>query len=313
MISVEHRSRCAIFFIRVAASLCVFAFCAIGCGTPIRGNRQAPGAGRTEIDAFFEAIDRGDGDCIKSMIGSGRININDVWHSHPLWFYAIHGRNPEMCELLLNMGADLGAVARDGSDSLAAAIGTGDLDTVICILRAVLEKLPSFEMPPPIRSERYPHLPNVVRHDQKDDIHALEVFGARILGINNDIIVQRLVAGARNGNPDAMYEVGLAYATGEGVKRDFIEAETWLKKAEEAGIATAAQALRILLREAAFAQDGNAGKFLHARAEGGDPAAKFYLGLWYRLNGDMDSSKLWSKSAADAGFIHPGDTQEGSR
>jgi len=52
--------------------------------------------------------------------------------------------------------------------------------------------------------------------------------------------------GAENGNADAQNAVGLDYARGRGVNRDYGAARAWLEKAERNGNTAAAHNLRTL-------------------------------------------------------------------
>lgn len=47
------------------------------------------------------------------------------------------------------------------------------------------------------------------------------------------------------GLPDAMYDLGLCYASGTGVARDRAKAEEWFNKAASRGVERARQAIRM--------------------------------------------------------------------
>ncbi len=74
----------------------------------------------------------------------------------------------------------------------------------------------------------------------------------------NEYVNKRLEA-AENGQPEAYYDLGLLYSTGQGVKRDFISAHKWfnlaaLKGMKRAQVDRAELAREMNAREIAEAQ-----------------------------------------------------------
>ncbi|NVJ98455.1 MAG: sel1 repeat family protein [Alphaproteobacteria bacterium] len=53
-----------------------------------------------------------------------------------------------------------------------------------------------------------------------------------------DYVADRL-AKAENGTPEALYDLGLLYSTGQGVERDYIQAHKWFNLAAIRGLSRA--------------------------------------------------------------------------
>ena len=110
--------------------------------------------------------------------------------------------------------------------------------------------------------------------------------------------VSYLTESAEDGNSNAQFNLGLCYAKGCGVKRDFRKAAEWMRKAAENGDEDA---------EPLIEQFGKA-ETLRKKAEAGDAAAQgelagFYLDLAGALTqfGEMNDHKAayeWAKKAA---------------
>lgn len=134
---------------------------------------------------------------------------------------------------------------------------------------------------------------------------------------------------AEKGNqPEAMYQIGMLYANGEGVKQDITIAEEWLKKALAKNISWAKEPLDEIMK---FRNNGNDdltsavnayekadyAKALHhlqIAAEKGNTEAMVSLGLMYKKGEGTTIQKSkaiywWEQAAAkeaDSAYIHLG-------
>jgi TPR repeat protein len=112
---------------------------------------------------------------------------------------------------------------------------------------------------------------------------------------------------AEAGHAGAMYSLGLAFAKGDGVARDPIEALRWYRKAADAGNSGAMGALGFAYEEGAGVDADPVVAMLWWRkaAEAGDTPAMNRLGLAY-ANGvgvakDLARALNWFRKAAEAG------------
>jgi uncharacterized protein len=116
------------------------------------------------------------------------------------------------------------------------------------------------------------------------------------------------------GQPDAMYELYLAYKNGRGVASDRQTADTWLTKGAEAGQAWAQSLLGGRFAEPPFDADPlrrqpknmpEAVRWYGLSADQGCARGQYYLGLCYLkgdgLEQDEDRGLDWIRQAADQG------------
>jgi hypothetical protein len=95
--------------------------------------------------------------------------------------------------------------------------------------------------------------------------------------------ITTLKAQAKRGSVDAQYNLGVAYATGQGVQKDESEAASWYRKAAEQGDAGAQSSLA----DAYAFGKGVPKDYSHAvawyrkSAEQGDAGAQYNLGVLY--------------------------------
>ena len=113
------------------------------------------------------------------------------------------------------------------------------------------------------------------------------------------------LAMAYGGDAAAQYQVGVDYQDGDVVGRDFVQAESWFKKAADQGNAQAQLALGLLLEghnSGIAVDDGQAAALLHKAAGQGLAEAQFQLGLSYRhgigVTADNAQAASWLGKAA---------------
>ncbi|WP_339884073.1 tetratricopeptide repeat protein [Vreelandella maris] len=114
--------------------------------------------------------------------------------------------------------------------------------------------------------------------------------------------IRLLTQAAEQGDDYAMVLLGRAYREGNGVKRDLYKAKRWLTRAQEAGHASAADALAYVQRD--LGAEGNI-EALIAAAKNGHPSAMADLGRAY-LDGegverDQQQAESWLEQASQAG------------
>jgi len=107
--------------------------------------------------------------------------------------------------------------------------------------------------------------------------------------------------------PDALYNLGILYDNGQGVKQDYSSAAKWYTKAAEQGHASAQYNLGVLYDNGqGVKQDySSAAKWYTKAAEQGDASAQAWLGVLY-ANGqgvkqDYSSAAKWYTKAAEQG------------
>ena len=93
--------------------------------------------------------------------------------------------------------------------------------------------------------------------------------------------VQRNLAAAAKGDPDAQYRLGVLYQTGRGVRKDLKEAAKWYRLAANQGKAYAQMNLGMMYFDGeGIPQDKNEGvKLFTAAANRGDAMAQRRLGI----------------------------------
>ncbi len=122
--------------------------------------------------------------------------------------------------------------------------------------------------------------------------------------------VERFLEAAREGSPEAQFNMGILYAEGLGVERDYGEALTWFERAAEQGLANAQYNLAVMHehglagpRDAAMARQwyGRAAKLDH-------PQSQHNLAVIYaRGNGvsqDYTAAAKWFAAAAEHGLVN---------
>lgn len=122
-------------------------------------------------------------------------------------------------------------------------------------------------------------------------------------------VVIKVRAAAEAGDSRAAYELGMAYANGEGVQLDYVEASRWIKQAAEAGLALAQRTLAWLYSNGlgVEADDAKAVHWYLAAAEQGDPRDQHFAATIYRYGRydvAMNPERMlyWYSLSANQGF-----------
>ena len=109
------------------------------------------------------------------------------------------------------------------------------------------------------------------------------------------------------GNAEAMFNLGLLYANGQGVTQDYVRARDWYEKAAEKGFPSAMGNLGVLYHNGqGVAQDyGKAREWYEKAAEKGFPRAMGNLGVLYHndqgVAQDYAKAREWYEKAAANG------------
>jgi uncharacterized protein len=112
---------------------------------------------------------------------------------------------------------------------------------------------------------------------------------------------------AEQGNPEAQYNLGLAYEYGHGVTRDRAAAANWFRKAANQGLVSAQLSLGVLYENGVgVPQDfASAVSWYQKAAEQGNPAAQLNLGVMYENGWGVGQNyviaHMWISLAAAAG------------
>lgn len=112
---------------------------------------------------------------------------------------------------------------------------------------------------------------------------------------------------AKNGDANAMYEVGRMYERGRGTEQDLPKAVAWYEKAINSGQNDARAHLGVLYYEGTGVNRDvkKATELIVPAAKGGNPTAHFYLARMYEqgegVSRDLNQAMLWYKKAADGG------------
>ena len=95
--------------------------------------------------------------------------------------------------------------------------------------------------------------------------------------------LQELHTRAEHGDPQAQFRLGLQYARGDGVKKDYRKAIKWYRRAATQGHARAQLSLGVLYQKGVSIRFGysEAVRMYRAAAEQGNDAAQFNLGMMY--------------------------------
>ncbi len=109
---------------------------------------------------------------------------------------------------------------------------------------------------------------------------------------------------AEKNNPDALYNIGLLYMKGLGVKQDYRAAKHWFKQAAKYGSVDAAYNLGVMYKKRRFGYPSSKDALYWWRqaAERGHPESQFNLGVMLAYgNGtkkDINAAlNLWQKAA----------------
>ena len=120
--------------------------------------------------------------------------------------------------------------------------------------------------------------------------------------------LQEMLHLADDGDPQAMYSLGLCYSKGTGVTRDDGKAVYWYRKGAIYGNvkAQAALALALYTGTGVARNPYLAVEWFRAAAEQGDAEAQYYIGLCYK-NGEgvtavPEEARWWFRTAADQGY-----------
>jgi len=111
------------------------------------------------------------------------------------------------------------------------------------------------------------------------------------------------------GDPNAQYNLGVCYYSGQGVPQDFEEAVKWLKKAAGQGVVFAQYNLGVCYYSGqGVPQDfEEAAKWFRMAADQEFPAAQYNLGLCYATGKGVKKNRTeavkWFRRAADLGNI----------
>jgi S1-C subfamily serine protease len=112
---------------------------------------------------------------------------------------------------------------------------------------------------------------------------------------------------AESGKAEAQFNLGNKYYEGEGVKKDFIEALKWYRKAAEQGYADAQNSLGNMYYEGEGVEKNfvESVKWFRKAAEQGDATSQFCLGACYGLGQGVTQNDIqayiWSSLAAAQG------------
>jgi uncharacterized protein len=119
--------------------------------------------------------------------------------------------------------------------------------------------------------------------------------------------IQALIKNAEDGNPKAQFNLGVAYAKGEGVPQDYAESIKWYRLAADQGLAEAQNNLGIAYDrgQGVPKDDAESMKWFRMAAEQGLADAQYNLGVAY-YNGqgvpqDYAESMKWFRMAAEQG------------
>jgi TPR repeat protein len=120
--------------------------------------------------------------------------------------------------------------------------------------------------------------------------------------------IQELRKRAEAGDPKAQVELGIAYASGDGVTGDDAEAVKWFRKAAEKGDASGEYSLAemLLLGRGASQDLAEAIKWMRRAAEQGDARGQANLAVLYAqgqgVGKDENEAAKWMRRAADQGL-----------
>jgi tetratricopeptide (TPR) repeat protein len=120
--------------------------------------------------------------------------------------------------------------------------------------------------------------------------------------------IERIRQAADKNDAEAQYELGLAYAAGEGVQQDLTQAISWLRKAADRGHADAQNELGVMYDNGTgVTQDpGQAFEWFRKAAEQGHLPAQNNVGLMYEIGRgvslDYGEAVKWYRKSAEQGW-----------
>jgi uncharacterized protein len=118
-----------------------------------------------------------------------------------------------------------------------------------------------------------------------------------------------LIDKARNGDPEAQYDLGLAYESGSGVPKDYAKALDWYRRAADQGSRSGLRAVALMHDMGlGVKQDyGTAVQGYIQAAEMGDVTAENNLRVMYErgdgIGGDYAEAAKWYQRASDHGNL----------
>ena len=97
--------------------------------------------------------------------------------------------------------------------------------------------------------------------------------------------IQTLIKNAEGGDPNAQFNLGVAYGKGEGVPQDYAESMKWYRMAAEQGLAEAQNNLGIAYAtgQGVPKDDAESMKWFRMAAEQGHAGAQCILGISYSI------------------------------
>jgi TPR repeat protein len=114
---------------------------------------------------------------------------------------------------------------------------------------------------------------------------------------------------AEQGNVEAQWQLGLLYASGEGLDLNFVEAASWIERAAEQGFVRAQSVLAWLYANGLGVEhdDGKAGYWYRRAAEQGSAKDQYMVATMYRfgrygVGRDPAAMIQWYQLAAQQGF-----------
>ena len=119
--------------------------------------------------------------------------------------------------------------------------------------------------------------------------------------------VNRLWLPAHRGDPNAQFQLGLLYGSGNGIAKSMFEAAKWYRRAADQGHAKAQAMLGMLFSsgQGVPQSETTAIKWWRKAANQGDPDARFNLGMAYwkgdGVTQDFDKANALFRSMAPAG------------
>ncbi len=128
-------------------------------------------------------------------------------------------------------------------------------------------------------------------------------------GQDNRQDIRQLTETAKKGDPEAMFNLGVMYAKGDGVEKDPAKACQWYEKAAEAGHAGAMFNLGVMYAKGDGVEKdpAKARQWWQKAAEAGHAGAMFNLGLMYAKGDGVEKApakaRQWWEKAAEKGHV----------
>jgi len=119
--------------------------------------------------------------------------------------------------------------------------------------------------------------------------------------------LEKLIQQASQGDAEAQYNLGVAYANGQGVPQDYAQAMKWLHLAADQGLEFAQLHLARMYDYGLGVpkDDAQAMKWLHLAADQGNACAQYNLGNHYHHTRTKEyvQAYKWFSLAAAQGFV----------